>query len=455
MCVVCVCDRFEVKCTMRDGLQFTRRGGCCHSSVFGRRGLFFFVVCGLLLSDGGIWGEGGQPRWMGVSAEKLRPWYAWPDINSYNRNNPKEPMHMYTVIKVGDESLWVFGGEMAESTSSGLYKLDVVSKMWTKFDVGQNVWPTARSAHAAAAIGDDFLVFGGSSQGQIGPEQGGELWKFATQTLTWKLLDVTGDNKPASKTAHAMTAVRNSIYMFGGKTMNLRSDELWMISMEDLSWHRLNLPDWNNTKPSARSGHAMTNVGEYVYLHGGQTGHGPDLSGQVQDYSTDLWRYDTLRRVWALLAPLDASTQPSGRIAHAIVAFGPYIYIHGGWALAGDDSPQALSDLWQFNIYSREWVLLNSTLGVTRPSARGYHGMALLGTDIYLLSGSTVMMPKVQYSGELWKLSIPEVANVKFCDDPDGLTHRDPNPPHDMLMCCDLPNGRYGYGSFPDVTMVS
>jgi N-acetylneuraminic acid mutarotase len=426
---------------------------------------FAVVAAAVLLSQQGVGRDG-------VSATKLRPWYAWPDINPFHHNAPS-PRASQTMLKAGDDSLWVFGGEKNGVPSGDLYKLDTVSKQWTKM-AHSSKGPTGRSSHAAVAVGDDFYVYGGLQQTPMR-----ELWSFSTQTLTFTLLDSTkgqpvinqttgkqyawstADYKPGAKAGHAMAAVGPAIYMFGGysRDSTQRSNELWMMSTEDLTWHLLNPPSCFSLTPPgsppsvpcapalwplARTGHAMTNVGRYLYLHGGQTGQMPDFKGGSADFSKELWRFDTQRRVWALLSPLDEATAPGARLGHAMSTVGQHIYIHGGF-----NASQSLADLWRLNVYSRGWALLDCTSSMKR----GYHGMALVGTEMYLHAGLTSFDPLKVYSDELWKLSTPQTSTMKLCSHPSGTAHVDPHKPDNSELCCEVPTGRYGYGTFADVAL--
>ena len=178
-------------------------------------------------------------------------------------------------------------------------------------------------------------------------------------------------------------------------------------------WERVNLEAWGLNRPSARTGHTMSTVGHFIYMYGGQTGSLRPLYGlSGVDYSSELWRFDTVKHVWLLLSP--ASAAPEGRACHAAVTIGPHIYVHGGQnapangSMSGDEGSWRLSDqVWRLNAYSREWLLLNVS---TAPSARMCHGMAAVGTAIYLTAGITLgANGKSAPVSDLWKIPTPAV----------------------------------------------
>ena len=160
--------------------------------------------------------------------------------------------------------------------------------------------PTGRHDHAMAAIGTDIFVHGGTYyrccatiENQQKRYDGGgwsdELWKFSTTTETWVELTPTGD-KPSARRGHAMVAIGNLLFLFGGARGSkityeytdttypsvLSPAELWQYSKDTSTWGLL----WTGDEPRPRYDHAMAAVGADIVIHGGRVGLAVTRTGE-------------------------------------------------------------------------------------------------------------------------------------------------------------------------------
>ena len=139
-------------------------------------------------------------------------------------------------------------------------------------------------------------------------------------------------------------------------------------------------------KPSNREGHVMAVVGADLYLHGGDRNY--DLGP-----SDELWRYSTISASWELLNKQEGGVQPSARSFHVMAAVGSELYLHGGWT--HDEwldsisawAPQSSDELWKYSVERASWELLRSQDGAPKPSARYRHAMEAVGAELYLHGG--------------------------------------------------------------------
>jgi hypothetical protein len=104
---------------------------------------------------------------------------------------------------------------------------------WTMLDVAAGVTgtsPSARGAHAMLAVGKDIYLFGGMTQAAGGFAED-LFFRFSTISKEWTMLDaaagVTGTS-PSARHAHAMAAVGTDIYLYGGFTESGK-DCIWSM----------------------------------------------------------------------------------------------------------------------------------------------------------------------------------------------------------------------------------
>ena len=85
--------------------------------------------------------------------------------------------------------VYIFGGEdRSRRAVADLFVLDMTSLQWSKPEVDGPL-PTARSAHAACAVEDRFLlIFGGGSVARCY----NDVWVFDTEAGTWSSLKPAG-----------------------------------------------------------------------------------------------------------------------------------------------------------------------------------------------------------------------------------------------------------------------
>ena len=163
-------------------------------------------------------------------------------------------------------------------------------------------------------------------------------------------------------------------------------DDLWKYSKSSTTWELLETPS-GVAKPSSREGHVMATVGADLYLHGGH------VLVPSDGPSDELWRYSTISASWELLNKQEGGVQPSARSFHVMAAVGSELYLHGGWTHeARLDSiraraPQSSDELWKYSVERASWELLRSQDGAPKPSARQRHTMEVVGAELYLHGG--------------------------------------------------------------------
>ena len=171
------------------------------------------------------------------------------------------------------------------------------------------------------------------------------------------------------------------------KRLPVLLDDLWKYSKSRTTWQLLETPSWV-AKPSKREGHVMATVGADLYLHGG---HVLGLSHLPSD---ELWRYSTISASWELLNKQEGGVQPSARSFHVMAAVGSELYLHGGllnlklWAAKVNAFVlQSSDELWKCSVERASWEPIKSPQGASKPSARQKHAMEVVGAELYLNGG--------------------------------------------------------------------
>src|SRR4030067_454284 len=136
------------------------------------------------------------------------------------------------------------------------------------------------------------------------------------------------------------------------------------------------------TIPSARSGHTMVEIGNKIYLYGGESA---DTSTRVTGNSmllNDIFAYDPDPAIWAEEEP--ANNPPPARKNHSAVALGEKMYILFGEGAQGG----LLQDIWVYDPLSKEWQeqVVNS---VSKPAARTGHSTVVMYGQIFTYGGKT------------------------------------------------------------------
>ena len=241
----------------------------------------------------------------------------------------------------------------------------------------------------------------------------------------WERVDAAGG--PTARRDHALAAVGESVYLFGGRHAGVSLDDFWRLDLPSRTWVRL------PGGPAARFGHNLVaEPGGTLLMFGGQSGGG---------FLADLWRFDPAAGAWTQLetpaakprygaagaldpaggrlvvshgftdtgrfddtwslgAPpaVDVSgtnERPLRRCLVAGAAHGGGFYLFGGQSNADG----FMDDLWRLDLAARTWRRLEPA---ARPSERNLYGAAQAGASWFIHGGAT---PSGAV-GDLWRLDL-------------------------------------------------
>lgn len=166
-----------------------------------------------------------------------------------------------------------------------------------------------RSNHTLTVVGDRAYVFGG--QTDSGKLASNDTHSFALPTATKPQSDyhltptasLPGDAKvPSPRTGHAACALGNRLVVFGGLDESgkvLEETTIWLHDPSESAWEAV-LPASSTTTPSPRSGARVFAHEQKLLLYGGNDAQGYSL--------TDVWVYDFSSQTWARLPDAPVST---------------------------------------------------------------------------------------------------------------------------------------------------
>ena len=127
------------------------------------------------------------------------------------------------------------------------------------------------------------------------------------------------------------------------------SDELWRFNTSKRAWDRVDNTGANGIGPTGRYDHVMTSVGDDLWLHGGYSFDGGSL-GDLWRFSTRTHGWELVHDRPELSDILDNGPVPSPRYTHAMTSVGQDLWMYGGEAGASGEgdtcsSPAALLQL--------------------------------------------------------------------------------------------------------------
>eukprot|EP00929_Paragymnodinium_shiwhaense_P002572 TRINITY_DN102866_c0_g1_i1.p1 TRINITY_DN102866_c0_g1~~TRINITY_DN102866_c0_g1_i1.p1 ORF type:complete len:586 (-),score=150.25 TRINITY_DN102866_c0_g1_i1:267-2024(-) len=161
---------------------------------------------------------------------------AWETPNCVGA--PPPPRFCHAAALVGDLYV-VYGGCGAADFSKPLgdiHWLDLRSMQWNSPATSGEA-PAARYAHKMMAGPDDQLFLFGGVVAPGGPEAApGSLYVFKTSTATWTSVQVAG-TPPLDRSFHTFDLIGNRGFVFAGMT-NIGTSDLYILDLPNMRWAR-------------------------------------------------------------------------------------------------------------------------------------------------------------------------------------------------------------------------
>ncbi|XP_043842735.1 kelch domain-containing protein 1 isoform X4 [Dromiciops gliroides] len=208
--------------------------------------------------------------------------------------------------------LYIFGGYDDKGYSNRLYFVNLRTRdgtfQWEKIINFKGQPPTPRDKLSCWVYKDRLIYFGGygcrkhselqdcfdvhdaSWEGQIFWGWHNDVHVFDTSTQTWFQPEIKNGIPPQPRAAHTCAVLGNKGYIFGGRVLQTRMDDLHCLNLDTWTWSgRIST---NGEKPKHRSWHTLTPIADdQLFLFGGLSAENIPLSdGWIHNIITNGWR---------------------------------------------------------------------------------------------------------------------------------------------------------------------
>jgi len=323
-------------------------GRFLHSSAgIGSRVYFF----------GGHDGRKGHIQGESVVHAELSPSVSWVPTKLTSKLSNSFARSQFCSCKIGDK-VYIFGGWDGSRRGVPMIVFDPEEGTLSEVETSGES-PAHICFGAAASVQSRIVVFGG-----CGKRTEARVWMIDVQgaggdsLLMWT--QGSTQQAPSKRSSHAMAAVGRRVWVFGGKDAegqtlgDLHCYEVDVASPSGAgsAWIQQSA---QGEGPSPRFGHAMTAMSDVVYLFGGMgpsntspsatTSSGPGSGPSLRTFN-DLWRLDCSggAPAWqAVTISAGPEKAPSPRMYHSLTAVESMLCVYGG---RPDTTSPAFGDLW-------------------------------------------------------------------------------------------------------------
>ncbi|KAF9272304.1 hypothetical protein BGZ68_002534, partial [Mortierella alpina] len=276
-----------------------------------------------------------------------------------------------TANPLNQNELIFFGGEFYDGAKcafyNDLYRYNIEKDEWRRITSPNS--PGPRSSHQVAITpAGTLFLFGGefASPNETQFFHYKDFWSMDMKTNAWEKLEVKP--KPTARSGHRMTQWKNFLVMFGGFYDNYVDtryyDDLWVFDTLDYKWIKVELPD-QMIRPAARSGFSFIPCNEGVILYGGyckEYTKGQRPKGIVH---TDTWllKMNTDPKLIRWEKKKKSGSAPSARSGCAMAPYKNRAVLFGG-VFDDDVNEETLestfyNELYTYQIDTGRWFPMN------------------------------------------------------------------------------------------------
>jgi len=331
-------------------------------------------------------------------------WSALPDA-------PCSSREAMAAAVVGTK-VYLFGGLTRDAlgleVSNDLICYDTEKGNWLKQSVSGEA-PLGRTGHTMTGVGNKCVVFGG-----LNHDKGylADTHVYQTEGNEWQQPTIDG-TAPRARDKHAAVAMGDKMVVFGGFGMVPQPEDdkddaaegiagafffswhndthILHTAGESMRWELLNTTGTltGPSAPTARAALTAVNMGDKeLVIFGGKA-----KSGRTND----VWKLDVEGCMWTKIdSNRIGSGAPASRSFQSGAAFEGKLYIFGGVNTAN----QHLNDLHVLDMEACSWREIGCT---SSPKARGNMGAALIGSKMHVFCGSAGWDPDTNMSTEFFQ----------------------------------------------------
>ncbi|KAL1518752.1 hypothetical protein AB1Y20_003037 [Prymnesium parvum] len=203
--------------------------------------------------------------------------FAWEACRVIGEPPPPRAAHSAVLLPQPNAKLVVFGGTDSERIFGDTWLLHLMDTRWEKAAT-HGPRPSRRCYHSATLVRQQMLVFGGRGHGKYAPPC---MLAFDLLTCEWRQVPHDAHAPAKGRTSHAAIAIGDCLLVYGGKTVRedgageWRTDSVLLFDAASMRW----LPPPEVRTPAActelhRSAHTATCGTRGVLVIGGYAGEG-------------------------------------------------------------------------------------------------------------------------------------------------------------------------------------
>lgn len=225
--------------------------------------------------------------------------------------------------------------------------------------------PSARYKHAAAVVGENLYVVGGSRHGRYLSD----IQVLDLRNLKWSTIEISPEAAFPAAAGHSLVKWENQLLVVAGHSKESSDDvTVWSIDPET---HKCSIVKTHGKVPTARGGQSVTLVGSSLIMFGGED--------RKRRLLNDLHVLDLETMTWDIVAPKTAS--PSARFDHTAELYADqYLLLFGG-----SSHSTCFSDLYILDLHTMDWSQPETQGAVVSP--RGGHASAAVNENWYIVGG--------------------------------------------------------------------
>lgn len=325
-------------------------------------------------------------------------------------SNPSARRNGGMIIDSLNQRIILFGGDFAhERWLNDVWTLPLDTTQgyfWRKLSVSGSP-PPGRSDHSV--IYDPghnrMILFGGLGSGNIY----NDVWalNLTLGNENWELLHPSG-TLPSPRLDHYCVYYpeRNSMIVFGGAGNYTRFDDVWELTLDDLTWRQISVP---GTKPTGRAGGGamLDRINQRMIIFGGSS---------LSNYYNEVWALNRSADVsWTQLFP--TGNTPGERYD---IAFGCDQSRNTFYCFGGGGSSQTYNDLYALDLNALTWTRISPT-GELPPGSIDPFGIYDYFNDIFLVFGG---IADGSYSNETYYIYLGTINLTEW----QSPTHLSSNP---------------------------
>lgn len=157
----------------------------------------------------------------------------WSSLSTTGQRPGTRDSHSSVLV---DHKMVVMGGTNGSKKVNDLHILDLRTKEWSR-PICEGNPPSPRESHSATVMGDSILVvFGGSGEGE--GNYLNDVHVLDLKTMQWTSPEVKGDLPPA-RDSHAAVAIDNKLIVYGGDCGDRYYGQVDVLDMDTLTWSKV------------------------------------------------------------------------------------------------------------------------------------------------------------------------------------------------------------------------